>query len=319
MSRRCCCEGEAPVHYCCELTTGTGTGTGTASIPDCLRVTLAGFAAGTGSDACDFCACWDGTYYLTRTYPEHASATAYCQWAATEVFECAQVCDQENITAKLYAEERDGEEVHILEVYIGGRESPFALWETVYETSPSCDEIGGVLSLVSNDDACSPGSCTVSIASEAACDAFDYIEGGGAFGACLCGGPEEFQVVLSGVVSGFCNACADINGTYILTRESACSQTWEATIDPAIDIGTNSNYCGPHDIIRLVATSGAQYSLTISIHCDIGLGYSTFIGSVAQATPFACRTIDGLEIAVAEYPAGQLCDVSNAKYTVTAL
>ncbi len=301
--RRCCCDGDTiPCSVCID------------DAPCCYKVVLAGLTDG----SCWQCACLNGTYYL-----QYDTECFYTTELACRVIGSpgASYCGVGSIELEISYTDPD----YFMTVSMGGR----VTWiENLGPAKLDCKNfVNQNVSYDSHTATCNGPSatCTVSSVSRSSCEFPDthcpQIEAIQAnrlvLGCCECfDTPQQYEVVIQGIVNDSCTDCDDLNGTFIVD------------IGETVSAGSG---CGGA-IKRWVYVSPAAkcfgFELWLNIDCRAGLERLTVIWSGAipptalwlldmGPPPYDCQGLLGQDIPF--FSTGTRCDASGSTCTVTAL
>jgi len=283
--------------------------------PSCLKVVLTGIT----NLNCDYCGCYNTTFYLTR------NAEDPCRWDG-RIGQCEWCGTIGNGVLRATIFKRDSDCILAFDlnpgsVYPG---KSHAHWEKNFGTDPSecLDWTGETLSLIYEyqSDCTFPeettpptGFCMVSAMHGHACpdkpydDICRYCSGCGDIS-------EEIQMVISGVGNGDCETCGDVNETLIVPRtDHVCSCRYKFCTTYIAGVCADYGQIIFSRIGDTVAISCAR------VYTPEGCPVITYQGAASFPYPLACTNISGLEIPITLVsPEGQ-CDITSAKFTLTAL
>ncbi len=288
-ARRCCC-------------TCTCGNCSENEPPCCLGVHISDMAE--DSCAADECHCLNRFFLVSRT--------GKCTWSRTIT---GFFCGTLTITVLLYLDGSNyklqttlssASDTHIWREDLGTSKPNCSLWDeenlTHISSSGDCDSSSATCSITSRDE--STAECTQSWRPCAACD---------------CGeGPEEWEVVISGMVeraSPICGSCNSLNNTYILTwlksHPPTPSCTWSYDFPGAI--------CGVVDIELLVYASVPNYRIRVQMNTATPFGICFWDLDTGSSNRPECNGVLNLSLPWQQgWPAGQGCQANVSSCIISA-
>jgi hypothetical protein len=111
---------------------------------------------------------------------------------------------------------------------------------------------------------------------------------------CSSAPPEEFQVVISGVLDGTCDQCTQWNGTFVVTRDHGTSGgtcIWRLDRDGEIDVCFGVSDPCDQLTVQITDLGGGTYRIRVGVANGAGSSCTPYQWSADIGSPFDCAAL----------------------------
>ncbi len=292
----CCCDCEC--EHCND-----------GKAPCCFKVTITGMDDASPVD-CDECTQLNRTYFLQQTAPSS------CIWQCSDfAMPSSYDCDPVAITLTVY---KDGSD-YKLKIELGADH----VWEKNYgATNPVCCEFDEeAISHISSSGDCDNPTADDALVTAVASGDCPCASVEGCTGCVDLLGPDEIEVVISGMANNDCTNCTVLDGTYILPLVSVtgvcCTWRLRTGIDPCPLDPTNCNMFNT-DVEVQICKIGADFKITVAIVAATTIGaFDPAAWQLVQDEAYGCLVLEDLSIPPI-LPIDDCCDHTSATCLITA-